>query len=289
MIEMIGLVLEGGGMRGIYTAAVLDAFLEENIEFSYIVGISAGAIIGSSYVAKQKYRCKRILTELIMDKRFIGYRNLIKERSLFGMNFLFNEVPNKIEPFDYHSFYASKTIFKTGTTNVYTGNPTYFEKQEFEPKAYINTVMRASSSLPIISKKVKINKRSFLDGAVAEPIPIHQSVRDGNAFHVIVLTKHEACENLLSWFDYVLIRLSKIMYPRMKKALQTSNMKYIENLAYIKVLEKEGKAYVFRPTRALLESRYEKEPEKIKKAYEYAFNEVMLQMETFKDWLNKIN
>lgn len=284
---MIGLVLEGGGMRGIYTAAVLDLFLEEKIEIQYVVGISAGANVGCSYVSKQKYRSKRILTQWSQDKRFIGLYSVLKQRSFFGMDFLFDELPNNLDPFDYETFYNSETTFKSGVTNIFTGNATYYEKREFEPLAYMDGVLRASSSLPIISSAVEINHRKFLDGTVADPIPIQQSIKDGNQYHVIVLTKHEGYDQALSTMDRVLINMAKMKYPKMKESLELANRRYNDRLQDIRKLQESGEAFVFRPAKQYLESRYTKDPMQLTKAYEEAYEDALGQMTAFKQWLEK--
>jgi predicted patatin/cPLA2 family phospholipase len=140
-----GLVLEGGGMRGVYTAGILEFFLEKALYFPYVIGVSAGACNAISYIAKQKGRNKRVNIEFIRDSRYLSYRNLWKEKSMFGMDFIFDELPNKLVPFDYETFQRTEHTFIVGATDCLTGKPVYFNNHQEDN---MNVVLRASSSLP---------------------------------------------------------------------------------------------------------------------------------------------
>jgi predicted patatin/cPLA2 family phospholipase len=128
-MNKVGLVLEGGGMRGLYTAGILDFFMEKDLYFPYVIGVSAGACNAASYISKQKERSKRINIDYVKNPRYLSYRNLVKEKSIFGMDFLFNEIPNKLEPFDYTTFHSSEQRFIIGT-QIAKGNPLYFDKNK---------------------------------------------------------------------------------------------------------------------------------------------------------------
>ena len=146
-----GLIMEGGGMRGIYTAGVLDCFLDKNLEFDYTVGVSAGAVNAASYLSKQKERTKNVIVNYTGDPRYMGIGNLLKEGNFFSTGFAYDELPNKLIPFDYETFFKSKTVFKIGATDCSSGKIEYFEKSSFTEESIMD-VVRASGSLPFLSK-----------------------------------------------------------------------------------------------------------------------------------------
>lgn len=182
----IGLVLEGGGMRGIYTAGVLDAFIDEGIEIPYVIGVSSGSTIVSSYVTKQKERCKNIYVKWSQDKRFGGLGCMLRERSFYGMNFIFDQLPNKLEPFDYDAFESSDTIFMSCVSNCDTGQAEYVKHHNYNPEYYMTHVVRAGNSLPIISPPVRLENQRYLDGFLTDPLPIMKSLDDGNTHHILM-------------------------------------------------------------------------------------------------------
>ncbi|NOV88494.1 putative patatin/cPLA2 family phospholipase [Clostridium acetobutylicum] len=182
----IGLILEGGGMRGVYTAGVLDFFMDKNLYFPYVSGVSMGACNAASYVSKQRGRTKSVTVDLADDSRYISLKNFIKYKSIFGMDFIFDEVPNKLFPFDFNTFSNSTQKLVIGTTDCLTGKEVYFSHSSSND---ILDIIRASSSLPFISEPVKINNYTLMDGGIADPIPIKRSIEDGNAKNVLILTR----------------------------------------------------------------------------------------------------
>lgn len=149
----IGLVLEGGGMRGLYTNGVLDCLMDNHFEADYVIGVSAGACSGVSYVSGQRGRSYRVNTGYVDDKRYVGFESLVKTKSMFGMDFIFDEIPNHLDPFDYEAFLASPMEFVTGVTDADTGRPVYFTKEAVRPGD--STLLRASSSIPVFSPVVE--------------------------------------------------------------------------------------------------------------------------------------
>lgn len=287
-MERIGLVLEGGGMRGAYTAGVLDAFLDKELMFHYIIGVSAGANNGINYVARQRDRSKRIFLHWSQDKRFVGSYNLFKERSIFGMNFLFDELPNKLDHFDYPAFNQAKTTFIACASNCETGQATYFNSRDFKPKDFMNKPMRASSSLPMLSPAVKIDNHRYLDGVIADPIPIKKSINDGHPYNVVVLTKQEATGKKLSFMDGVFITLAKIRYPKLSKTLKESRSKYLKTLAHMRDMEEAGEVFVFAPEEAFLDSRYCNDKSCLEKAYNHGYESVNMKWDAFNAWIANI-
>ena len=204
MTDGIGLVLEGGGMRTTYTAGVLDAFMDEGIDIPYVVGVSAGANAGSDYVAGQRERNHRVFVELAADRRYAGWRNVVRERSWFGMRFLFETLPDQLAPFDYEAFRASPRTLVVGVTDCATGRPVFYRQHDHDGRWFVRTVLRASSSLPVLSPPVTIEGRRCVDGAVSDTIegrhcldggvsdsiPVERSIADGNRRNVVVLTRN---------------------------------------------------------------------------------------------------
>jgi predicted patatin/cPLA2 family phospholipase len=186
----IGLVLEGGGMRATYTGGVLDAFLDHGIDLPYVIGVSAGANAGSDYVAGQRERNYRMFITLAADPRYAGVRNLVRERSWFGMRFLFETAPDVAAPFDYEAFRRSGKLLVVGVTDCATGDAAYFRHRDHDPRWFVQTVLRASSSLPMLSPPVRVNGQCYFDGGIADSIPLERSMSDGNRFNVVVLTRN---------------------------------------------------------------------------------------------------
>ena len=257
----IGLVLEGGGMRGLYTAGVLEFFLEKGMEFGYIIGVSAGACNAASYISKQKGRNKIVNTKVINDVRFVSFRNLILKGSLFGMDFIFDEIPNQLIPFDYETFYKSPVDFKVTATDCNTGRPVYFNKTNFDQQL---TVLRASSSLPLVSPMVRYAGYSLLDGGIADPLPINRAIDDGCKKVIVVLTRNNGYKKEpVNFLEQLLYKIKYRNYPQLIKALMKKHIIYHKAMDYIEYLEQKGQAVVIRPTRTLTVGRYEKNADKL--------------------------
>ncbi len=285
----IGLVLEGGGMRGAYTSGVLDAFMDENIKFPYVIGVSAGANNGANFVAEQRERNKKVFVDYVGHKNYSGFKHLIRDNSYFNMEFLFNTLPNELVPFDYETFLNSPTIFKVCVTDCETGHPVYFEKSQSngDGKAFMSKVLRASSSLPIISPPVEIKDKLYFDGGITDSIPLDKSIEDGNKFNVVILTRNEGYrkeEQTLGLYSKHILK----KYPKILHAIEIRHIKYNITLEKVKNLEKEGFVYVFRPIGEIVVDRLEKNIDKLNSLYEQGYREAMDQMVDFKRWLENI-
>ncbi len=287
-MEKAGLVLEGGGMRGAYTAGLLAAFMDEGITFPYVIGVSAGANNGANFIARQKDRGKKVFVDYVVDKRFSGLKNIIKEKTYFGMDFLFDVLPNKLAPFDYKTFHNSSTVFKVGVTDCKTGKPIYLRHHDFDPHIFMEKVLRASSSLPLISKPVDIDGRKYLDGGISDPIPIEKSVQDGNRYNVVVLTRNAGYRKEASKVN-MLVKRSISKYPNLLETLKQRHNTYNETLDKIDTLQGEGDVYVFRPKKEIIVDRLERDIDKLDDLYKQGYNETMEEMEKFKMWLNGLD
>lgn len=278
-----GLVLEGGGMRGMYTIGVLDRFLNIGLNFDYVIGVSAGACNGVSYVSKQKGRNYRINTRHILDSRYISVANLFRERSLFGMDYLFKTVPDTIEPFDYETFFASPTEFVTGVTEVTLGRPEYFTKEALD---YDTTVLRASSSIPCFSPMVEFRGKKYLDGGTSDPIPFKKALEDGCEKLVVVLTRDRAYRKKPEKLKPV-YRVMYSDYPAMIELLDRRYLIYNRSLEDLKRLENEGRALVIAPKKPLEIDRFEKNPQHLAAAASLGYHDAVDLEETLLKFLQK--
>lgn len=284
-MNQIGLVLEGGGMRGVYTAGVLDAFLDHDIEFPYVIGVSSGANNGSNFITKQHSRSKRIFLKWSQDNRFLNFGNFLRDRSYFGMEFLFNQLPNELDPFDYASFYSSDVRFVACASNCDTGGTSYFFNDQICPLKYMNKMLRASSSLPIISPTVLVDDYRHLDGFITDPIPLQKSIDDGNTKNVVILTKPHHEMGNLSLMDRFLKNLTKRLYPKLRDAIENSTHHYNDSLKQVFILHSEGKVFLFRPRIDLLKNRYGKDVSDLEKIYQQGYDDGVHEVDDLKAWM----
>ena len=182
----IGLVLEGGAMRGMYTAGVRDVFLDKNIQVDCIIGVSAGAFFGVNYKSRQMGRTLRYNIKYAKDSRYMGFKSLVRTGNIINKEFCFDEIPNKLDIFDYDTFNKTKEKFYAVVTNVDTGSPEYIEiKDLHESMEYL----RASGSIPFVSKMVEIDGKKYLDGGISDSIPVEKMMDMGYDKIIVVLTR----------------------------------------------------------------------------------------------------
>ncbi|MBS7526300.1 patatin family protein [Fusibacter paucivorans] len=277
----VGLVLEGGGMRGLYTCGVLDGLLAQQMMFPYVIGVSAGACNAVSYIAKQKGRNFIVNTAYVNDWRYMSLRNLLREKSYFGMHFIFDEIPNQHVSFDYQAFEAADCRFIVGTTDCQTGMPVYFEKEDFKQGF---DILKASSSLPMIAPMVDVQGKMLLDGGVSDPIPLEKSIRDGNQKHVVVLTRDAAYRKKPQAFRN-LIKAKYRHYPKLVDAMMQRHERYNQTLALIERMSAEGTVYVIRPEELVKVDRLEKDVEKLKALYQQGENDFNRHLTALKDFI----
>lgn len=283
----IGLVLEGGGMRGVYTAGVLDALIKENYCADYLIGVSAGATNGASYISWQRERGKRTNINYIDDKKYLSFSNFIKTKSLFGLNFLLHDIPERLDPFDYESCFKSKCDYRVGVTNIETGKEEYFGKEALERK-YKNIALRASISLPVASPIVEINGKKYLDGGIGDPIPIKKAYEDGCERVIVVLTRDRKYRKKFSK-GYLLFKFIYRKYPKLVNLLLTRHNLYNETLSYIKKMEKENKAFVVAPEKPIEIDKFEKNKDKLLEAYKLGLADGKKVFEKYKEFLDTEN
>lgn len=281
-MEGIGLVLEGGGMRGVYTAGVLEYFMEQEWYFPYVVGVSAGACNAVSYISRQPGRNKKVTIDYIGDHRYLSYRNLLRHKSIFGMDFIFNELPNKLVPFDYDAFYRSPQQFAIGTTDAHTGEPVYYTKHQLDQQTM--PIVQASSSLPFVAQPIHYDGRTLFDGGLVDPIPVKKSVADGNRKHIIVLTKEMGYRKT----PFKQRWLAKSFYPQydgLVDVLVNRSEIYNGTLELVRQMEADGSAIVIRPSSKVLVGRMEKNPKKLEALHELGYQDAKRLGSQVKDWL----
>ena len=276
-----GLILEGGGMRGVYTAGVLDAFLEENLEFSSIYGVSAGSCHACSYMSKQFGRAYRVNVEYLDDPRYCSVRSLLKTGDLFGAEMLYSQIPDVLDPFDYEEFRNYPGKFYAVLTNVDTGEAEYVRVKDLSKQIW---AVRASSSLPLISRTIHIQGKRYLDGGIADSIPIRRSMECGNTKNVVILTREEGYEKTPN----SLMPLIRLRYPFSRKFQEKAanrHIRYNETLDFLKKEEDAGRVFVIRPSRKVLVGREEKDRTKLEQLYKAGRNDGKKAMEALKKYL----
>ena len=279
----IGLVLEGGGMRGLFSAGVLDALLElKELSVNGIVGVSSGALFGVNYVSKQKERAVRYNKKYADDKRYMGLHSWITTGNAVNKDFAFYELPYKLDVFDNETFKKAETDFYVVMTNVESGKPEYVLIEDaFAQMEYL----RATSALPFASKIIEINGKKYLDGGISDSIPIDFCESLGYDKIIAVLTRPEGTykEDKLGFLYKLVYR----KYPNLVNSLLNMARDYEKVLAKIKDLENKGKIFVVRPPEVLKIGRLEKNRDKIQKVYDTGLNTGLKELDNIVKYLNK--
>ena len=259
-----GLVLEGGAMRGLFTAGVMDVLMENGIVFDGIVGVSAGAAFGCNYKSGQIGRVLRYNTTYCQDWRYCSFRSLIKTGDLYGADFCYHELPEQLDLFDDEAFQKNPADFYAVCTDCESGEPVYKKIQS----AQYNDLewIRASASMPLVSRIVDINGQKLLDGGIADSIPLRFMENSGYANNVVVLTQPRSYRKKKNSL-LPLMKLALKKYPKVVDAMARRHINYNETLDYIRKQEQEGKVFVISPDEKLDIGRTEKDPDKLREVY----------------------
>lgn len=261
----LGIVMEGGAMRGMFTAGVLDVFMEEGIEFDGAIGTSAGATFGCNLKSKQIGRAIRYNCKYCADPRYGSMRSLLKTGDIFDVDFCYHTLPDELDPFDTDTFRDNPMEFYVTATDVKTGKAVYHKCYDGKEKDL--EWIRASASLPIFSKIVRIDGKYLLDGGIADSIPLKYFESIGYDKNVVIVTQPANYRKKKN----PLIPLAKLKYkyfPAFVEAFSNRHLRYNECIEYINQAEAEDRIFVIRPEQALDVKKAEKDPEKLKKAYE---------------------
>lgn len=275
---MSSLVLEGGTFRPIFSSGVMDALLEYDILFPYIIGVSAGITHGVSYISKQKRRNLDIAEKYRNDKRYLGIRNLLKCRSIFGLDFVFDEIPNRLHPFDMNTYTAYHGRILIGVTNAKTGQAEYMDGKKLADRCLM---LRATCAIPMFFPAILIDGTPYFDGGICDPIPIRKAIQDGNQKHLIILTQIKGYEKTLNKQNIYAAKWLKRKYPAMVEPLLTRHILYNETIAFCEQLEKNGQALIIRPSQPI--HSFEKDIIKLKAAYDDGFQQTLERIDEIRE------
>ncbi len=280
-----GLIMEGGAMRGMFTAGVLDVLMENGLVTDGAIGVSAGAVFGCNYKSHQIGRVIRYNTEYCNDKRYASFKNLVKTGNLYSEQFCYHEVPERLDPFDEAAFAASPMDFFVVCTDVKTGDPIYHKCRTGDAEDV--RWMEASASMPLAAKIVKIGHYGLLDGGVADSIPVRFFESIGYKRNLIILTQPKGYVKKKNKF-LPAIRARYFRYPAFVEAVADRHERYNETLSYISMLEQAGQAYVIRPPIPLEIGAMERDPAQLRRVYETGRAVAQIQVEKIRDFLNAV-
>lgn len=283
MVMKTGLVLEGGGKRGIYAAGVLDVLLENNIWADGLIGTSAGAVNGCSYVSNQYERNLRYNIRFAKEKRYMSIYSLITTGNVVGTDFAYNILPNKLEVFDYDAFEKSPVAYYVTCSNVETGKAEYIQCKSLRGKNM--DYLRASASLPYVSQIVEIDGKKYLDGGICDSIPLKAFQDMGYEKNLVVLTRPRGY--IKKPENNLLANLYYRKYPAFVTALRNRYAVYNRTLKYIEQQEKQGNILVLRPSKSIRVGRMEQDPERLKQMYELGKNDAGQMLDAIASFLSK--
>jgi len=265
--EKTGLVLEGGGMRGVFTSGVLDAFMKHELYFPYVVAVSAGALNGLSYMSRQPRRARYSNIDLLKKYDYLSLKHLIRRGSIFDPNLLYERFPNEILPFDYEAYRRNPAVFEMVTTNCLTGRPCYLTEKEDDRRMI--TIAKASSSLPYVAQMTFVDGVPMLDGGIVDSIPVVRAIDRGYSPNVVVMTRNRGFRSTEP--EFKVPRLFYKEYPRLRVVLSHHVEAYNEQLALLERMEDWGEVVCIRPERPLEVDRMCRDVEKLEALYEEGF------------------
>ncbi|MFQ8703735.1 MAG: patatin family protein [Eisenbergiella sp.] len=275
MMYRAGLVLEGGAMKGVYTAGVLDFFLDAGIDFEKCYGVSAGACCMCSYLSKQRGRALATMTDYLNDKDYWGLSSFLRTGDLFNVQMCYHDIPEKLNLFDYEAFDKNPSRGYAVVTNIETGFAEYIPLQEMHRDI---EAVRASASMPFVSRNVDLGGKMYLDGGLADSIPILHAVTDGCRKNVVVMTKEEGY-----WRSPIrhagAARLKYAKYPKVYELIKNRHNTYNETLRYIYEQVEEGTVFLIQPRYKSDVSRTEKDASKLRALYEEGYEEAASRKE----------
>lgn len=275
-----GLVIEGGGVRGIYAAGVLDVFMDHELHFDGLIGVSAGAIHGCSFLSNQKGRSLRYYKKYCGDPRFMSFRSWLTTGDIVGVDFCYHEIPDRLDIYDHDAFLNNDTTFYVTCSNVESGMPEYIRITDMRKQI---DYIRASASLPYFSRIVQIDGKKYLDGGGTDSIPVKALMDMGFQRNVVILTRDAQYRK--SPELRILPGLVYRKYPAFAVALQYRHMVYNRTVEEIIELERQGRIFVFRPREPLNVGRMETDPEKVQRAYDAGYSDAEQRVGRLIEWL----
>lgn len=261
------LVLEGGGLRGVFTCGVLDCFMDKGIRFPFTVGVSAGACNGLSYMSGQRGRAKSSNIDLMDKHHYVGFKYLLTQGCIMDYKLLFEDFPEKIIPYDYEAYFANTDRFVMVTTNCLTGKAEYLEEKSDSKR--VMDIVRASSSLPYVTKITYVDGVPMLDGGIADSIPVEYAKSQGYERMVVILTRNKGYRKNEKQLPVPKVIYRK--YPELRKTLASRNAQYNRTMEMIERLEEEGSLTVLRPVHPIEVDRMEKDTDKLRALYQEGY------------------
>lgn len=262
-----GLVLEGGGMRGVFTSGVLDAFMKHGVYFRHVVAVSAGACNGMSYISRQPRRARLSNIDFLTQYGYIGWRHLLRQGCIFDQELLYDKFPNEYVPFDFDTYFQWSATFEMVTTNCLTGQAEYLTESKDRQRSL--DIVRASSSLPYVSKIVRVDGIPMLDGGIVDSIPVMRAIETGHPQNVVILTRNKGYRSKER--DRKIPAFVYKKYPRLRVALSRRVAAYNEQLQLVERLEELGKVVCIRPQRPMEVGRMEKDIGRLERLYQEGF------------------
>jgi predicted patatin/cPLA2 family phospholipase len=284
-MKKAGLVLEGGANRGVFTAGVLDYLMEKDFYIPYVVGTSAGACNASGYVSRQKGRMKECTIIKDKDYRYVTLHNTLKTHTVLDMDMVFQKFPDEIFPFDYDTFFDSDIQCEMVVTNCITGKAEYLS--EHSNKKRFMDICRASCSMPVVTKIVTVDGNPYLDGGLADSVPILHSLKTGHRRNVIVLTRQKGYRKEEKGQKDKIYRLAYgKTYPNLVQCMKNRARNYNKIMDYIDKWEYEGKVFVIRPEMTPV-ARLERDVDKMEAFYQHGYDKMEEEFERMRFFLNK--
>lgn len=254
-----GLILEGGGMRGVFTSGVLDNLMDRCIRFPYTIGVSAGACNGISYMSEQRGRAKYCNIDLLEKYRYIGLKHLLLKGNIMDFDLLFRRIPEELYPYDYEKYATQEGIFEMVTTSCKSGKPCYFNEKHDARR--IIEIVRASSSLPFVSPIAYVDGEPMVDGGVSDSIPLLRARELGYNNNIVVLTRNKGYRKPEKETKVPPLFYRK--YPALREAIRSRNAIYNKQISLVEELEEQGKLIVLRPERPIVVDRMERDTQKL--------------------------
>lgn len=282
---MLGLTIEGGASRTVYSCGILDALLEEDIMADKIIGVSAGAAFGVSYASRQKGRNYRLATEFMGTKKYMGMRNMLdpSNRCYYNLDYAWDEVPNKWLPYDYEAFEEYKGEFYAVVTNVKSGKAEYMPVPR-DDKTW--QLLRATCALPLMFPEIEINGEKYLDGGIADSIPYKKMLELGCDKNIVILTRPRDYRKTTDSLTKLCMKYYR-KYPEFSEALRTRAERYNQCVSEIMALKEQGKVFVFTPRSVFGVGRTEGDPKKLDRLYRHGYNHAKWAMEDLKRYISK--
>lgn len=261
--------MEGGGLKGVYTAGVLDFFLDKGIEFSSCYGVSAGACCLCSFLSKQRGRAYHVNVDYLEDKNYCSLYSLLKTGDLFGADMCYYRIPEELYPYDYETFEKYQGTFYSVVTNIESGEAEYIPVKDMKNEI---EAVRASASLPLVSRNVSFQGKLYLDGGISDAIPLRQSIKGGNHKNVVVMTKETGYRRKPSSMT-ALIKLRYKKYPKVYELMKNRHIAYNTTLDFIEEQVKNGSTFLIQPKKKSNVGRIEKDKVKLQALYDEGYQE----------------